>query len=212
MGDLDRLQIKGNKKGLNLLINLLEFTSTEELVEAILKKMEPLKKFYAGNRMFVTTYPIRLKESEQALLQELLIPALDLTGMEFEEANRKEELPKVFSGIEEGHTRFIMKSLRGGQLVEFPGNVVVVGDVHIGAEIFAEGNIVVLGQLKGRAFAGTSGNDKAVVAALSLTPALLSIAGALARPPENKPDFPEVAKVKDGSIYVEPYNPGKFDY
>ena len=40
-------------------------------------------------------------------------------------------------------------------MIDFKGNVVVIGDVHIGAEIFAEGNIVILGQLKGRAFAGT---------------------------------------------------------
>ena len=102
--------------------------------------------------------------------------------------------------------------MRGGQLVDFKGNVVVVGDVNIGAEIFAEGNIIILGQLKGRAFAGSSGNEKAIVAALRLTPSLLSIAGTFARPPESQTSFPEVAKLRDGNIYVEPYIPIKFEY
>ena len=97
-------------------------------------------------------------------------------------------------------------------MVDFKGNVVVIGDVHIGAEIFAEGNIVILGQLKGRAFAGTSGNEEAFVAALSLTPSLLSIAGILGRPPESDTSFPEVAKLLDGNIYVQPYIPIKFEY
>lgn len=210
---IDRLQIKGNRKGLNLLINLLEFNSMEELVGAIITKLEPLKKFYDGNAMFVTTYPIRLKDSEMEYIKTSLMNEINFMSIKFEDSNRKEDLPQVFSGVSEGNTKFITKSLRGGSLIDFPGNVVVVGDVHVGAEIFAEGNIVILGQLKGRVFAGTSGNEEAIIAAIGMTPALLSIAGIFARPPEtNKTNFPEVAKLKDGNIYVEPYNPGKFIY
>lgn len=212
MSSIDRVQIKGNRKGLNLLINLLEFKSTEELIDAVRQKLEPVKSFYSGNAMFVTTYPIRLKDEERDLLRKVLMETVNLTTITFEEANRKEDLPETFNGVEEGSTKFVMKSMRGGQLVDFKGNVVVVGDVHIGAEIFAEGNIIVLGQLKGRAFAGTSGNENAVVAAMKLTPSLLSIAGTYARPPESETSFPEVAKLKNGSIYVEPYIPIKFEY
>ena len=212
MSSIDRVQIKGNRKGLNLLINLLEFKSTEELIDAVKQKLEPLKNFYSGNAIFVTTYPIRLKDEERDLLKKVLMETINLSSIAFEEANRKEDLPETFSGVEEGNTKFVMKSMRGGQLVDFKGNVVVVGDVHIGAEIFAEGNIIVLGQLKGRAFAGTSGNENAVVAAMKLTPSLLSIAGTYARPPESETSFPEVAKLKNGSIYVEPYIPIKFEY
>lgn len=212
MSTIDRIQVKGNRKGLNLVINLLEFQTTEELIEAVRSKLEPLKNFYSGNAMYVTTYPMRLKEEDRQTLERILSETIQLSSINFEESNRKEDLPTVFSGTEEGPTKFIMKSLRGGQLVDFKGNVVVVGDVHIGAEIFAEGNIIVLGQLKGRAFAGTSGNENAVVAALRLIPSLLSIAGNFARPAESETSFPEVAKLKDGSIYVEPYIPTKFEY
>lgn len=212
MSSIDRVQIKGNRKGLNLLINLLEFKSIEELVDAVKQKLEPLKGFYSGNAMYVTTYPIRMKDEDKEYLKSVLNQTINLSSIQFEESNRKEDIPEVFSGVEEGNTKFVMKSMRGGQLVDFKGNVVVVGDVHIGAEIFAEGNIIILGQLKGRAFAGSSGNEKAIVAALRLTPSLLSIAGTFARPPESQTSFPEVAKLKDGNIYVEPYIPIKFEY
>lgn len=212
MSSIDRVQIKGNRKGLNLLINLLEFKSIEELVDAVKQKLEPLKGFYSGNAMFITTYPIRMKDEDKEYLKSVLNQTINLSNIQFEESNRKEDLPEVFGGVEEGNTKFVMKSMRGGQLVDFKGNVVVVGDVHIGAEIFAEGNIIVLGQLKGRAFAGSSGNEKAVVAALRLIPSLLSIAGTFGRPPESKTSFPEVAKLRDGNIYVEPYIPIKFEY
>ena len=212
MSSIDRVQIKGNRKGLNLLINLLEFKSIEELVDAVKQKLEPLKGFYSGNAMYVTTYPIRMKDEDKEYLKSVLNQTINLSSIQFEESNRKEDIPEVFSGVEEGNTKFVMKSMRGGQLVDFKGNVVVVGDVHIGAEIFAEGNIIILGQLKGRAFAGSSGNEKAIVAALRLTPSLLSIAGTFARPPESETSFPEVAKLRNGNIYVEPYIPIKFEY
>lgn len=212
MNNLDKIQMKGNRKGLNLIVNLLEFNSIDELIEAVKEKLEPVKGFYSGNAVFVTTYPIRLQEDEKTRLEKMLYDTIALSSVHYEESNRKEDLPQVFHGVEEGHTKFVTKSMRGGQLIEFKGNVVVIGDVHIGAEIFAEGNIVILGQLKGRAFAGTSGNEKAFVAALKLTPSLMSIAGTFARSQDGEPSFPEVAKLQGGNIYVEPYIPSKFEY
>ncbi len=52
--------------------------------------------------------------------------------------------------------------LRSGQSLIFPqGDVTIVGSVASGAEIIAGGSIHVYGALRGRAFAGTSGNNKA---------------------------------------------------
>ena len=128
MSNKNRLQIKGNRRGLNLIINLLEFKSIEEIVEAI-------KSFYSGHAMYVTTYPTRLNDQDKELLTNVLNSIVSLTQIEFEESNRKDDLPQIFNGVEEGQTKFVTKSMRGGQLVDFKGNVVVIGDVHIGAEI-----------------------------------------------------------------------------
>ena len=88
----------------------------------------------------------------------------------------------------------------------------IIGDVNPGAEIFAGGNIIVLGALKGHAYAGFGGNDKAIIAAFSLQPEILQIADIMTRSPDDgiKPQFPEIAKVKDNSIIVEPYLFNKF--
>src|SRR5690554_653185 len=114
MTSIDRIQVKGNRKGLNLIINLLEFSSTEELVEAVKNKLEPLKNFYSGNAVYVTTYPIRLKDDQRTILEKVLYETISLSSVNFEESNRKEDLPTVFSGVEEGNTKFITKSMRGG--------------------------------------------------------------------------------------------------
>jgi septum site-determining protein MinC len=52
--------------------------------------------------------------------------------------------------------------LRSGQSLIYPqGDVTIIGSVASGAEIIAGGSIHVYGTLRGRAFAGSSGNPKA---------------------------------------------------
>jgi septum site-determining protein MinC len=55
--------------------------------------------------------------------------------------------------------------MRSGQKIEFEGSVVILGDVNYGAEIIAEDNIVVLGNLRGMAHAGAKGNQSAFISA-----------------------------------------------
>ena len=126
----------------------------------------------------------------------------------------EEKDKKVFSGVYEGKTRFIRKAVRGGQCINYPGNIVIIGDVNSGAEVSAAGNVIVLGTLKGKVSAGTNGNTKAFIAAFSLQPELLKIAKCMAMSPDDtgKPKYPELAKIKDGIIIVEPYLPNKYIY
>ncbi len=56
----------------------------------------------------------------------------------------------------------VEEPLRSGQSLIFPqGDVTVIGSVASGAEIAAGGSIHIYGALRGRAFAGTSGNARA---------------------------------------------------
>jgi septum formation inhibitor MinC len=72
----------------------------------------------------------------------------------------------------------ITASVRSGQTIEFPdGDVVVIGSVSSGAEIVAGGSIHIYGTLRGRAVAGTSGDQNARIFCQSLQAELLSIDG-----------------------------------
>lgn len=119
----------------------------------------------------------------------------------------------IFQGIREGMTRFVQATVRGGQRIEYPGNVVVLGDVNPGGEVVAGGNIVVLGIMRGMAHAGISGNTAAVVAAWQLLPKQLRIASLISRAPEGDhrtATCPEIAMVKGGVIVIEPYAARRF--
>jgi septum site-determining protein MinC len=69
-------------------------------------------------------------------------------------------------------------SIRSGQTIEFPGgDVTVIGSVGSGAEIIAGGSIHVYGTLRGRAIAGTSGDQSARIFCQDFDAELLCIDG-----------------------------------
>jgi septum site-determining protein MinC len=79
--------------------------------------------------------------------------------------------------------------------------VILLGDVNPGAEIIAQGDILVLGRLRGVAHAGYGDNIQAVVVALRMEATQLRIADYIARLPDPLPtSVPEVAYLKHGKI------------
>ncbi len=110
--------------------------------------------------------------------------------------------------IDEGQTKFLKGTLRSGYSENYEGNLVVLGDVNPGAEIFATGNILVLGHVRGVVHAGSKGDHTAWVMALKLQPTQLRIGPLITRSPDDNnsaPTEPEIAYIKDKMIVIEPY-------
>jgi septum site-determining protein MinC len=206
----DKILIKGNKEGLYAVIYMNKFKDFDEMLEALIEKLTRGKKFYRGSTLKITTDLKYISERELKKLKDVLFEEFMIKDCILED--REEKVSKVFSGVYEGRTKFIRKTIRGGQSINYSGNIVIIGDVNPGAEIYAAGNVIVLGTLKGHVHAGFGGNDKAIIAAFSLQPEILQIASIMTRSPEDglKPQYPEVAKVKDSTIIVEPYLFNKF--
>lgn len=108
------------------------------------------------------------------------------------------------------HAMLIHRPVRSGQRYRYIGTIVVIGDVNPGAELVADGNVIVWGKLRGVVHAGAAGNENAFVGALVLVPTQLRIGKYIARAPDpfdKRPrTSPEVARVRDGNIVVEPWN------
>ena len=82
--------------------------------------------------------------------------------------------------------------MRSGQIVNYDGNVVIIGDCHPGSEVIASGDITVWGILSGIAHAGAKGNERAKVRALKMNAIQLRIAKHYARKPDGMNTiFPE---------------------
>lgn len=204
------IKVKGEKEGLNLIVNLNEFNSLNSLIEAINDKLQKGKKFYKGATIKITVDVNSLDSRELRKIRSFLYDEFMIKDCTF--VNIKATEKRVFSGINEGKTKFVKKTVRSGQRLEYTGNVVIIGDVNSGAEVYAAGNIIVLGQVKGSVFAGCNGNDSAIISAMELTPQVMKIGDLITRSPEDidKPKYPEVAKIKNGNIVVEPYSVNKY--
>ncbi|MBI3161225.1 MAG: septum site-determining protein MinC [Chloroflexi bacterium] len=114
------------------------------------------------------------------------------------------------TGVSQDTALFISKTLRSGKRVEFPGHVVVMGDVNAGAEIVAEGNVIVWGRVRGMIHAGAKGDRSAVICALDLSATQLRIAdevSAMLKP--QKDPRPEIATINsEGRLQAELWHAG----
>lgn len=114
---------------------------------------------------------------------------------------------EAFEGAREGPSLMVDQTIRNGQRLEYDGHIVVLGDVNMGAELVATGNIIVLGTLRGKAHAGSAGDESATVIALQLMPQQLRIAARIAIAPQGKQkinDYPEQALIHLEEIVVTP--------
>ena len=112
-----------------------------------------------------------------------------------------------------GH--FYRGTLRSGQSIEFASSIVVIGDVNPGAKVVAKGNIIVIGSLKGAAYAGVNGSPNSFIIALDMDPKQLRIGDLYARSPDSKNFLKkkkqpskemQIAFVENDNIYIEPIN------
>ena len=104
---------------------------------------------------------------------------------------------------------FITKTLRSGTHLEFGGHIVIIGDVNPGAELVADGSVVVWGRLRGSVSAGNKGNENAVVCALGLFPTRLQLGEhALSMADRTETGQPEMALLRNGEIVVESWQSG----
>jgi septum site-determining protein MinC len=113
------------------------------------------------------------------------------------------------------NVQFYHGTLRSGQSVESDTGVVIVGDVNPGATVSAYGSIVVLGAVKGNAYAGIGGDDRSFIFAMDMNPIQIGIGNMIAKSPDRTAgtrrrkraketgNNPQVAYARDGRICIE---------
>ena len=204
--------IKCNKYGLIVILD--ENLPFEELIKDVEDKFKESAKFFKNAKMAMT---IRGRSLTQAQVVETIVDSCGLHILCIIDEDRKEELlfhQAVDKAMEEKDAEdgwFYRGTLRSGQVLESEHSIVIIGDVNPGANVTSKGNIVVLGSLRGIAYAGATGDRNCFVAALVMKPIQVKIADKMARSAitkrvddaEYKLD-PKIAYVKEDHIYVKP--------
>ncbi len=122
--------------------------------------------------------------------------------------NIKEHKTKTLSLQYEDKVTFHNATLRSGQQVVVKHSVVIMGDVNNGARVEADGNVIILGKLKGVVHAGLSGINSAYVIALDMKPVQLRINNTYGRASDKMVHAssrlePEIAFIHDDMIAID---------
>lgn len=146
---------------------------------------------------------------KNALKKENMVRGNDNTSQNVNEEPEKVEFAE--NGDVTKIARFYKGNVRSGMVINEESSLVILGDINPGGEIYSGGNIIILGSLKGKAFAGINGNSNAFVFALNMDPIQIRIADKIGRASdadsrkntENDEHEPKIALVKDNAIAIE---------
>jgi len=213
----ETVSIKGTRNGLVILLDTnREF---EELKKTLHNKMKSARGFFKGARFFFSGEQLKISSHQKNELENIcrqygLVPVPDdnhsLYKKNFTVATHKASSTTPHS--EAGEAAFLlMKSLRSGQAVVHSNHVVIVGDVHPGAEVVSGKSIIIIGNCRGSVHAGRGGNRSASVIALTLAPTVLSIADKMLSPDliERIPAGCTAARLSGTEIIFEKINNGR---
>jgi septum site-determining protein MinC len=215
------LQIKGVRDG--LLISM-DDASWEDQRAALISQVDSQPSFFQGARLALDVasqvlhvndlVEVRDQLSERGIFLWAVISespttenTAQLLGLATRISKPRPEESRHFAveDLGEETSLFLNRTLRSGTRIEFAGHVVVLGDVNPGAEIVAEGNVIVWGRARGMVHAGSKGNKTMIICALDLSPTQLRIADEASAALESRENpQPEIAHInEDGQIQTE---------
>ncbi len=203
----EEVSFKGVNGEVQLVLNTDDFAAALERLAA---KLAAADEFFPRGTMMKLPPALRLTGDEKrqlaAVLGEFgLVCAPDGPG----DRDGTEDAPAAVE--REGYeinALVVARTLRSGQKIVHPGSVVVIGDVNPGAQVIAGRDIIILGACRGVAHAGAYGDETATITANRIVATQLRIAGLIARAPDelDKPSCIETARIKEGSVVIEPAN------
>nr|WP_321503011.1 septum site-determining protein MinC [uncultured Dethiosulfovibrio sp.] len=166
--------LKGSGNGLRLIIP--DDVPIDKVVEDARLLLKEASAMVSGMDIIVDTGTRPVGEQELIFLLQHLIWAECLrvsfwrcensaTNELISKGGFKLEIPPAQINSQDYDALVIDRSLRSGQRISHPGDVLVMGNVHDGAEVSANGNVCVFGRLSGVVHAGADGDDRRFITA-----------------------------------------------
>ncbi len=215
--------IKSKCYGIHLVLN--SDVPFPELLEAVIEKFADSGDFFKNANVGISFEGYELTPEQEYELIAVIEAHTSINIvciMEEEQVREACVLAETEALIRErvtNHAVFHYGSLKPGDDLHADAGLVVIGNVPKGAKVTAGGNLIIFGTLDGFAHAGAYGDLAAYIAALSIDTGQIQIGKILFLPPENsgkkKGGFlrrrkegesfsPQIARVRDGHVIMEP--------
>ncbi len=187
-----------------IILNVNVIADIKEILEELDERLPKLKNFYQTSKIPIRVTGRLFTDSEIEKVKRKINSEIDV-AIKFDDVSDLLGLHAIKKTFETetdiSETKFVQYSLRSGQKEEYPGSIVICGDVNPGAEIVAGGNIMVLGALRGVAHAGATGNKMAIISANYIDVTQIRIAN-LVREVGEKMDKCPICKIENNEIII----------
>lgn len=151
-----------------IILNVNVVADVDDVYEELDEKIGKLKDFYQSAKIPMRITGKLFTESESERIRKIINSEIE-TEVNFDSPSDLlglHAIKKTFENeTEVSETKYIDYSIRSGQIEEYSGSLVIMGDVNAGGEVIAGGNIAIVGALRGLAHAGANGNTKAIITA-----------------------------------------------
>ncbi|MBV6395101.1 MAG: septum site-determining protein MinC [Anaerolineales bacterium] len=212
------IQIKGLRDGLLVSMSAAPW---EELNAALIEQIESQRSFFQGARVALDVGSQVFHVNELSVLRDTLSERGVMLWAVVSESPTTEQTAQLLglatriakprpaestrdAAAEGGRpsAQWIGRTLRSGTRIEFPGHVTVMGDVNPGAEIEADGSVIVWGRVRGTVRAGAGGDELAVICALAIASPQIRIGDVLLQAVE-RTERPCKIVLQNGALSVE---------
>ena len=215
MGEENLVVFKGTTDGIVVLLD--EKAPFDELLSVFSQKLNESKQFFKGSKVGMRFKGRSLTKEEEDQILALLthqnvINISFLHPFEEEEIQKEENrwIKEQIDHLKNTCTHFHYGIVRSVHHIDYEGNVVILGDVNPGGLITAGGNVIVLGNLKGKVHAGL---DETVphpfIISMLMEPIQLGIRNIIAQAPKDDAFMHkeqrelQIAYLQDEQIYVD---------
>jgi septum site-determining protein MinC len=199
------VDIKGDRRGLRLVVSHVD--NVTEFSQELRRTLQDKAGFLGHTSLLVELPERTLTAQIFAAITEVFqeFPALSLRGVS------ERETPSLLPLDQRAPERLappkvIRHTVRSGQRLSHPGDLIIVGDVNPGATVMAGGDVMVFGWLRGVAYAGQPDDPTRAIYALRFDPSQVRIASALALGNSEGSGNPEKALIEDGELVVKPWH------
>ena len=213
----DNVVIKSYKKGIALHLN--DEVDFDIILQEIAYRFSEARDFFGKSVMALSIEGRKVSDTEEIRILEAIRENSDMkisciVGKDDDEEKifikASEEMEKKLSGGENG--QFFKRSLKESDVLETDTSIIILGDVEAGCAVISPKNIIILGTLRGEAYAGGNGKDGAFVAALEMEPERIKIGDFKYKPIQKKSAWgkrtkaqPKIAVVKNRQIVLAPF-------
>lgn len=196
--------IKITQKTDEIVLNVNIIAEMQEIIEELEAKIPKLKDFYKSSNIPMRVTGKLFSETEVEIIKNMIQSEINVP-VKFDDVSDLlglHAIKKTFqTNTEISETKYIQNSIRSGQKEEYPGSLVILGDVNAGGEVIAGGNVTVIGCLRGVAHAGANGNMLALISANSIDVTQIRI-GNLVKEIEEKIEKNPICKVSGNEIII----------